>query len=505
MNHEYVDDGLLHRDGMATWSARQGAQGAGRARRLGHRGGAARTAAGRSCAPRRGRAASPPRTPMAVRRPGRRPRRCCAPPPTRAGRACSARSTTARSGITPWGTYLTCEENFTVYFKGPDQPDAHQARWGLRKGDPAGYRWHEHDERFDAAKHPERTQPLRLDRRDRSRSTRAARRSSAPRWAAPRTKAPPWRSTRDGRAVVYIGRGRALRVHLQVRQPRPRAARRLPRRTPSCWTTARLRRALRRRRHAAAGCRWRTASGPLTAGQRLRRPGRGADQDPPGERPAGRHQDGPPGVDRGRPAGLGLLHADQQQQPRRGQASRASTPPTRAPTTPWATSSAGRKTATTTAARFQWNHFVLAGDPANERAEAKGNVKGDAFGCPDGLWVDAPRRAVDPDRHVAPRAMGKGDLARLGNNAMLAADPRTGEIRRFLDRPAGLRDHRRHRHARRPHDVHQHPAPGREPRASAATRTQPRALFELAGPAPERPAALGDGGDPQGDGGPVGT
>ena len=33
--------------------------------------------------------------------------------------------------------------------------------------------------------------------------------------------------------------------------------------------------------------------------------------------------------------------------------------------------------------------------------------------------------------------MGKGDLARLGNNAMLAADTRTGEVRRFLTGPAG--------------------------------------------------------------------
>jgi secreted PhoX family phosphatase len=34
-------------------------------------------------------------------------------------------------------------------------------------------------------------------------------------------------------------------------------------------------------------------------------------------------------------------------------------------------------------------------------------------------------------------AMGKGDVARLGNNAMLAADPKTGEIRRFLVGPPG--------------------------------------------------------------------
>jgi hypothetical protein len=33
--------------------------------------------------------------------------------------------------------------------------------------------------------------------------------------------------------------------------------------------------------------------------------------------------------------------------------------------------------------------------------------------------------------------MGRGELANLGNNAMLAADPRTGEIRRFMVGPSG--------------------------------------------------------------------
>src|SRR4030095_4733258 len=30
---------------------------------------------------------------------------------------------------------------------------------------------------------------------------------------------------------------------------------------------------------------------------------------------------------------------------------------------------------------FRWNHLVHAGDPGNERPEAKGNIKGDIFGC----------------------------------------------------------------------------------------------------------------------------
>jgi len=85
---------------------------------------------------------------------------------------------------------------------------------------------------------------------------------------------------------------------------------------------------------------------------------------------------------------------------------------------------------------FQWNHFVLAGDPFNERAEAKGNVKGDAFACPDGLWVDA-RGVLWIQTDMSTSAMGKGELAGLAHNMMLAADPATGEIRRFLTGPAG--------------------------------------------------------------------
>jgi hypothetical protein len=85
---------------------------------------------------------------------------------------------------------------------------------------------------------------------------------------------------------------------------------------------------------------------------------------------------------------------------------------------------------------FQWNHFVLAGDPINEREQAKGNVKGDTFACPDGLWVDG-RGVMWIQTDMSTSAMGKGELAIMGNNAMLAADPTTGEVRRFLTGPVG--------------------------------------------------------------------
>ena len=60
------------------------------------------------------------------------------------------------NGQTPWGTYLTCEENFNGYFSSSD-PDikvpAAFKRYGIGPKD-WGYAWAMADERFDIAKHP---------------------------------------------------------------------------------------------------------------------------------------------------------------------------------------------------------------------------------------------------------------------------------------------------------------------------------------------------------------
>jgi len=60
------------------------------------------------------------------------------------------------NGETPWGTYLTCEENFHKYFAS-DQDEIelhpHNKRYGLKSGNK-DYQWYAQDERFDLAKHP---------------------------------------------------------------------------------------------------------------------------------------------------------------------------------------------------------------------------------------------------------------------------------------------------------------------------------------------------------------
>ncbi|ROO42209.1 PhoX family protein [Pseudomonas sp. 7SR1] len=60
------------------------------------------------------------------------------------------------NGMTPWGTYLTCEENFTDCF-GSSKPDLQFDEAQKRYGATVASReinWHLHDPRFDLAKNP---------------------------------------------------------------------------------------------------------------------------------------------------------------------------------------------------------------------------------------------------------------------------------------------------------------------------------------------------------------
>lgn len=69
-------------------------------------------------------------------------------------------------------------------------------------------------------------------------------------------------------------------------------------------------------------------------------------------------------------------------------------------------------------------------------AGKRGTVQGDLFGSPDGLRFD-PRGVLWIQTDVSTSALNRGDYARLGNNQMLAADPETRQVRRFLTGPNG--------------------------------------------------------------------
>jgi secreted PhoX family phosphatase len=76
--------------------------------------------------------------------------------------------------------------------------------------------------------------------------------------------------------------------------------------------------------------------------------------------------------------------------------------------------------------RFRWEVFVLAGP------QGRGTVKGDAFGSPDALWIDAMGTLW-----VQTDGPSTGEYAGLGNNQLLAVDPGVGVFRRFLTGPRG--------------------------------------------------------------------
>ncbi len=88
------------------------------------------------------------------------------------------------------------------------------------------------------------------------------------------------------------------------------------------------------------------------------------------------------------------------------------------------------------AQRFAWDVFVLAGDPrtrippsaARSRATPSARRTGSGSTRAGVLWIQTD---------VSTSVLGKGDYERLGNNQMLAADPATGEVRRFLTGPRG--------------------------------------------------------------------
>ena len=85
--------------------------------------------------------------------------------------------------------------------------------------------------------------------------------------------------------------------------------------------------------------------------------------------------------------------------------------------------------------RFEWEVFLLAGDPAyDSQVPADQSV----FGSPDGIWID-PRGIVWIQTDISNSSQNRPDRGydNIGNNAMLAANPRTGELKRFLTGPRG--------------------------------------------------------------------
>jgi len=427
-NHEYTDEGLLHPDGMQNSSAekvRKSQHAVGYAvfeTRLGDKGW---QMVRPSAFARRITAA----TPFAIAGPatGHRLMQTAADPE---GKRVLGTLGNCASSMTPWGTYLSGEENWSYYFSAGEKMMEHHQRWGLRA--KSYYQWEMHDERFDAVKHP--NEPNRfgwiveVDPMDPL--TTPVKRTAIGRGAHEGA----WvTQTGDGRAVVYSGED-ARFEYIYKFISRDKIA------TGGAAANRELldHGVLYVARFEADGTgRWLPVvhgQGPLTAANGF------ADQ---GEVliKARQASDALGATKMDRPEWLtidketGWVYCTLTNNSNRGQNKH----PNVDAANPRANNTMGQiirwKDENAFAGdRFVWSHLLLAGDPGNERAEAKGNIQGDFFGCPDGLSM-GPGGLLWIETDVHSSQLNQGEFKRIGNNQMLVCDPETAEVKRFLTGP----------------------------------------------------------------------
>ncbi|MFZ2737382.1 MAG: PhoX family phosphatase [Burkholderiaceae bacterium] len=433
INHEYTDDGLLHVGGFAGMTAEK-AKKSQNAHGLGVFEVKFDNGVWQMVRPSRYARRFTLDTPFAISGPA------AAHPMMRtafdpAGRLVLGTLNNCASSQTPWGTYLSGEENWMNYFGGGNNIPAHHRRWGMRKD--GAYQWERFDERFNAARHP--NEPNRfgwvveVDPMDPKsipvKRTALGRAAHEGAWVG---------VTKDGRAVVYSGEdARFEYIYKFVSRDRIAAA-------GNGKTAAQANRELLdhgtlyvARFDADASGRWLAlvhGQGPLTSANGF------ADQ---GEVLIKSRQAadilGATKMDRPEWLAIdprnGWVYCTLTNNSSRGQPNM----PAIDAANPRANNTMGsiirwKDEGDFDGTSFKWNHLVLAGDPANTRTEAKGNIKGDSYGCPDGIVFDQ-RGLLWIQTDAAASQMYRGEFANLGNNQMLVCDPTTGETRRFLTGP----------------------------------------------------------------------
>ena len=432
MNHEYTDDGLLHGDGFNNWSAEKVRK--------------SQNAHGVSVIEVENRAGQ-----WSVVRPSRYARRITAQTPMRiAGPAAGHASlktvadpagtevlgtiNNCASGYTPWGTYLTCEENWNGYFINAGTIPPEQRRYGVtEKG--AGYRWHEFDQRFDAAANP--NEPNRfgwvVEIDPFEPGSKPVKRTALGRV---KHEGAALALTADNRVVFYMGDDQQFEYIYKFvsRDPYNKTDRAANRDLLDHGTlyVAKF--------NADGSGEWLAlvhGSNGLTAEN-----GFVSQADiliktrQAGDRAGATKMD--------RPEWTAVNPRDKSvyctltNNSARG----AKDQPGVDAANPRANNTFGHiirwheRDSDAAALAFKWDIFVLAGDPLLADANKQGNIKGDVFGSPDGLWFDpAGRLWIQTD--VSTSVLNRGDYAGVGNNQMLCADPATGRIRRFLTGPKG--------------------------------------------------------------------
>ena len=430
VNHEYTDDGLLHPDGMKNWSLEkvrksQAAHGVTIAHIQKDEKGSWQVVSGPYTRRITGY------TPCAISGPaaGSKYLQTASDPK---GRLALGTLNNCANGVTPWGTYLTCEENINGYFVKKGKVSKEEQRIGINaKG--FGYRWEEFDERFNVDLNP--NEPNRfgwvVEIDPRNPDQAPIKRTALGRFKHEGAEVT---LAKDGRVVVYMGddqRGEYVYRYVSKNAYQPNQ--------PELNRTLLDEGTLSVAQFSDDGeGQWIS----LVFGQNGLTPENGfADQAyilvetrlaadqvkaTPLDRPewvavhptakdvyvalTNNNQRGKEfPVNAASPRANNLMGHIIRWRPRQQDAAND---------------------------RFDWEIFVLAGDPDNTDPNLKGNIRGDVFGSPDGLWFDQ-RGILWTQTDISSGALGKGAYARITNNMMFAADPVTREFRRFLIGPNG--------------------------------------------------------------------
>ena len=433
MNHEYPDNNAMFPDGMANWSLPK----------------VRKSQAALGCSvqeikldngawqlvkPSRYARRIHANTPMRVGGPaaGSPLMRTSASP---TGRESIGTFNNCANGWTPWGTYLTCEENFSFHFKASENPSALEERYELSPKVRFSFRWGEVDARFDMTRN--RNEPnhfgwvVEFDPYEPGGIP--AKRTALGRFSH---EGACHAECKDGRIAIYSGDDRGFEYIYKF---------------VSSKTWNKLDRAANRdlldegtlhvaRFNADGSGDW----VELVHGKNGLTQANGFDSQASvvmfaraaGDRVGATKMDRPEWI--ARHPFTADLYCTLTNNVGRGQSGNEGANPAN-PRTPnryghivrWTEENGDHASA-----KFRWETFILAGDPKHVDEKLRGNINGDLFASPDGLMIDA-RGVIWVQTDVSPASLLKDDHAIYGNNQMLAVDPITREARRFLTGPRG--------------------------------------------------------------------
>ncbi|MGZ0706504.1 PhoX family protein [Pseudomonas piscis] len=350
------------------------------------------------------------------------------------------------NGKTPWGTYLTCEENFTDCFGSSNAEqtfDTAQKRYGASVAS-RDINWHVHDPRFDLAKNPNELNRhgwvVEIDPFDPQ--SAPVKRTALGRFKHENAALA---ETRDGRAVVYMGddeRGEFIYKFIsrdRINHRNPRANRDLL--DHGTLYVARFDAGDSNPDHPKGQGQWielthgkngiDTSSGFADQAQvliqarlaasvvqatRMDRPEWIVVSPKDGQVYCTLTNNSKRGED-----GMPVGGPNPREKNVYGQILR------------WRTGADDHGSMS-----FSWDLFVVAGNPGVHAGKPKAGSSNinpqNMFNSPDGLGFDkAGRLWILTDGDYS----NSGDFAGMGNNQMLCADPDSGEIRRFMVGPVG--------------------------------------------------------------------